>query len=62
MHIEVTNPSGESIEYYSGNIRAPRAAGVKLLPIAANEAPGRYEVRVRDLLTGNARTAAFEVY
>lgn len=62
MHVDVINPAGETIEWLSGNIRAHRGRGIKVLPIAQNDAPGRYEVRVRDLLSGSTRIAAFEVY
>jgi len=61
LHIDVVNPSGQTVAYYSGNLLAQGAAN-KLIPIALNDPAGRWEVRVRDLLTGQSKSSAFEVF
>jgi hypothetical protein len=62
LHVDVVNPSGKIVDYYSGNLLGPEGRASKLVPVAVNDPPGRWEVRVRDLLTGQSRTSAFEVY
>jgi hypothetical protein len=55
------NPSGETVAYYSGNVIA-RPSVSKLVPMAMSDPAGRWEVRVKDLLSGQTATSAFEVY
>jgi hypothetical protein len=62
LHVDVTDPSGKLVEYYSGNLLARAGCGSKTIPIAANDATGKWQVRVRDVLTGDTKTAAFEVF
>lgn len=62
LHIDVLNPSGETIAYYSGNLLAPEGRASKLVPIAVSDPAGRWQIRVRDLVTGQTKTAAFEVF
>jgi hypothetical protein len=61
FHIDVLNPAGEEMNYYSGNILAKSGSGEKALPLATNEATGVWTVRVHDLLSGQKKTATFEV-
>ena len=61
FHVDVVDPSGKVVPYYSGNIRASRGRAAKVLPLAMNEAPGKWEVRVKDLLSGQTRAASIEV-
>ena len=62
LHVDVTDPSGREVSFYSGNIRAPQGRAEWPLPIAHNDAGGKWDVRVKDLLSGESRTAAIEVY
>jgi hypothetical protein len=62
LHIDVVNPAGQTVAWYSGNLLAPEGRASRLVPIAVNDPPGRWEARVKDLLSGQIRTAAFEVY
>jgi hypothetical protein len=62
FHLDVMDPSGKAVEYYSGNLLAPTGRGSKTIPIATNDAPGKWQVRVRDVLTGETKTADFEVF
>ncbi len=61
FHVEVRNPAGQLIEYYSGNLRGPRGSAEKRLPIALNDQPGQWTMHVTDILTGSGQTARFTV-
>jgi hypothetical protein len=62
LHVEVTDPASHSVPFYSGNLRAPSGRAVWTIPVAHNDATGRWAVQVKDLLTGQTRTAAFEIF
>jgi hypothetical protein len=61
FHLDVTDPAGKTVDYYSGNIIASNGRAAKLLPLAFNDARGKWTLRVHDLLSGQARTIAIEV-
>jgi hypothetical protein len=61
FHLDVIDPAGKTVDYYSGNIIASHGRAAKLLPLAYNDARGNWTVRVHDLLSGQARTIAMEV-
>jgi hypothetical protein len=62
FHIDVVDPTGKVVDYYSGNLIAERGEGSRLVPFAKNDAAGRWEIRVRDMLSGQSKTNAIEVY
>ncbi len=62
FHVDVLNPTGETVSYYSGNLLAPGGTTQEMLPLAQNETTGRWTVRVRDLLSGQEQTANFDVF
>lgn len=62
FHIDVLNPAGEEVNYYSENVLARSGAAEKALPLAKNETAGTWTVRVHDLLSGQKKTATFEVF
>jgi hypothetical protein len=62
LHIDVVNPSGQIVRYYSGNVLAPEGRAARLIPIAVNDPVGRWEVRVKDLLSAQTKTSSFEVF
>jgi hypothetical protein len=62
LHVEVSNPSGQIVGHYSGNLSAPGGRAAKLIPIALNDPAGRWEIRVKDILTGQSSVSAFEVF
>ena len=62
FHVEVVDPSGKVVPHYSGNVIAPNGRCDKLLPLAVNDAPGRWVIRVKDVLSGQTQTAAVEVF
>lgn len=61
FHVEVADPSGKVIPHYSENLTAPDGVAAKRLPVAANDPPGGWTVRAKDILSGQERTAAIEV-
>jgi hypothetical protein len=60
--VEVVDPAGKVVSHYSGNVLAPNGRCDKLLPLAINDAPGRWVVRVKDVLSGQTQISAFEVF
>jgi hypothetical protein len=62
LHVEVTDPTGQLVRHYSGNVRAPLGHAVWELPIAHNDATGTWHLRVHDLLSGQTRTASIGVF
>jgi hypothetical protein len=62
LHVDVVDPSGSVIGYYSGNLLAPEGRASKSIPFALSDMSGRWEVRVKDLLTGQQKTSALEVF
>ncbi len=61
FHLDVIDPAGKTVDYYSGNIIAPDAHAARLLPLAHNDAPGKWTLRAHDLLSGQTSTIAIEV-
>jgi Beta-galactosidase len=61
FHLDVVDPSGRFVPHYAGNIPAPNGRATATLPLAVNDNPGRWEVRVKDLLSGHARSSTVEV-
>ncbi|NUN03070.1 MAG: beta-galactosidase [Bryobacteraceae bacterium] len=61
MHVEVVNPWGDVVPHYSGNLLAPHGSAGKLIPIATNDPAGKWQVRVRDVISGQTKTVAFDV-
>jgi glycosyl hydrolase family 42 (putative beta-galactosidase) len=61
FHLDVIDPAGKTVDYYSGNIIAPAARQAKLVPFAVNDAAGKWTLKVHDLVSGQSRTASVEV-
>lgn len=62
FHVDVVDPAGKTVPQYSGNLLAPHGRADKLLPFAFNDLAGSWQVRVKDLLTGQSKTATVEVF
>jgi len=52
FHVEVRDPAGKLLPDYSGNLLARGGKAVWHLPLALNDAVGKWEVRVKDVLSG----------
>ena len=61
FHVDVMDPAGKAAAHYSGNFFGVEGRGGIEIPFAVNDSAGKWEVRVRDLLTGNTARSAIEV-
>ena len=61
IHIEIADPDGNVVPYYSGNRLATAGATLYWLPLAMNDKAGIWTIRARDLLTGGATLARLQV-
>lgn len=61
FHVDVTDPSGNVVGHYSGNFFGVEGRGGIQIPFAVNDSPGKWEVKVRDVLTGKTAASTFEV-
>lgn len=61
FHVDVAGPDGKALAHYSRNVLAANGRAGMRAPLAASDPAGKWEIRVRDLLTGQTRTVAMEV-
>lgn len=61
FHVDVVDPSGKTVDYYSGNVLASHGRTSKIVPFAYNDAQGKWTVRAKDLLSGQVREGTIEV-
>lgn len=61
LHIDVVDPRGETVRYYSGNVLMRQGNSVRLLPLAFNDPAGIWKIQVTDVMTGEAATAELTV-
>ena len=61
VHLDVIDPAGKIVAHYSGNLLVPPGGVSKLLPLAFNDQPGIWSIRVRDLLGGGSKLAELQV-
>jgi hypothetical protein len=54
FHVDVLDPKGNLQAFYSGNVIARQGSGVKAIPFAANDAPGKWTIDVRDVMSGQS--------
>jgi hypothetical protein len=52
FHLDLIGPGGESTWHYARNELSPSGRLASVVPLAVNENPGTWTVRVRDVLTG----------
>ncbi len=62
LHVEVLDPSGQAASQYCANVVLAGASGEHAVPLAVSDAPGRWTVRVKDLLSGQQQESTFEVF
>lgn len=62
FHVDVRNPVGEVVNYYSGNVLAPGGSGDHVIPFAQNDLPGKWTIQVNDLLSGLSQSAVMEAF
>jgi hypothetical protein len=61
IHIEIADPDGKVVPYYSGNQLALTGATSYSLPLSINDRTGLRTIRARDLLTGGTASAPLQV-
>jgi hypothetical protein len=52
VHVEVFDPAGKRVRYYSGNADVVGGTARFSIPFALNDLPGRWRVKVRDVISG----------
>jgi hypothetical protein len=62
VHVEVLDPSGQAAPDYCANVVLTGGSGEQAVPFAVSDAPGRWTVRVKDLLSGQQQESGVEVY
>ena len=62
VHLDVLDPAGNRVDYYSCNLLAAEARASKVIPIATTDKTGRWQLHIRDVLSGSEQSASFEVY
>jgi len=65
FRLDVVDPSGNVIPHYSRNILsrnilAPNGRATAMLPLATNDKAGAWQIRVKDLLSGQNRMFSVE--
>ena len=61
FHVGVRSPDGHRMFNYSGNIIARQGGGVKAIPLAVNDLPGKWTITVHDMLSGQTVTRSLMV-
>jgi hypothetical protein len=61
FHVEVMDPKGNDVPFYSENLIADHGRVVKLLPFALSDAAGAWTVRIHDMLSGQSTTETITV-
>jgi hypothetical protein len=58
IHVEAIDPSGQSAARYARNLLAAGGVASMLLPFAASDPPGQWQIRATDLLSGQTATTS----
>jgi len=61
FHVNVFDPGGRLVSYYSGNVLSSDGHATFAVPLARNDVVGQWTVSVRDVLSGQERQAAVNV-
>ena len=63
IHLDVTDPEGDTIAHYSENllVDGDGAVTTKVLPLALNDKTGVWKLRATDLLSGGTVMAELQV-
>jgi len=59
FHIEVTDPKGNLVRYYTRNVVAPNGRWEGTLPTALNAPTGTWRVKIREVVSDLETTARF---
>jgi hypothetical protein len=61
IHLDVTDPEGDTVAHYSENLLVDGAVTTKVLPLALNDKTGVWRLRAVDLPSGGTATAELQV-
>lgn len=61
FHVDVRDPQGNRVLYYSGNLIAKQGSGVKSIALASNDVAGKWTITVQDMLSGQTVTHSLDV-
>jgi len=61
LHVDVADPTGKIVSYYSGNVIATGGMAKRRLTFALNDPPGTWEIRVTDIMSGVTTTSRLTV-
>ena len=61
VHVDVLDPTGKRVLYYSGNVLVNRGHAIKLLPLANNDLAGVWTLRIHDQLSGQRKNMQLKV-
>jgi len=61
IRLELINPQGELIKYYSLNLLAEKGSCHEKIILARNENKGKWKIRVRELISGKTAETFFLV-
>lgn len=61
FRVELTDPAGNPARHYAANVTAPAGRAEYVIPIAFNDAPGKWKLHARDVVTGVRAEASFVV-
>lgn len=62
LHLDVRNPDGKVVDYYSNNVLTSKGSGEHAIPFARNDIPGRWTIYAKDLLSGQSQTVAVDLF
>ncbi|MCK5803842.1 MAG: beta-galactosidase trimerization domain-containing protein, partial [Lentisphaeria bacterium] len=61
LHLDVFGPNGRALSHYAKNVDALDGRAVLRVPLALNNSPGNWRIRVRDAATGVSAEATFKL-
>jgi hypothetical protein len=61
FHVDVLDPQGNRVLYYSGNVIASQGSAIKSIPLASNDVVGAWTVNVQDMMSGQVVTRKMNV-
>jgi hypothetical protein len=61
LRLDIVDPVGEVSAHYSGNLLAPGGEASGVLPLALNDQPGTWQIRVTDIVSGQTATQTVTV-
>ncbi|HJY06527.1 MAG TPA: hypothetical protein VJ323_09425, partial [Bryobacteraceae bacterium] len=61
VHVDVLDPKGQRVLTYSGNVFTHDGHAMKTIPLAFNDASGKWTINIHDLLSGREQSFPLSV-